>query len=128
MLGFRDFEFFESAARVARAVCEIASDRHHVGLRQLLFTGEDAQEGAARLRVVVADGAALPRAVFARRPASRCFDYQGYPFTSETASAGEGALPTQHPQPHPSVCTSTDSTAGRSRTIGVQLSPASAEA
>src|SRR5205807_5311878 len=29
---------------------------------------------------------------------------------------------------HPSVCTSTDSTAGRSRTIGFQLSPASAEA
>src|SRR5712671_6443397 len=29
---------------------------------------------------------------------------------------------------HGSVCTSTDSTAGRSRTIGAQLSPASAEA
>src|SRR5205807_5551158 len=29
---------------------------------------------------------------------------------------------------HPSVCTSTESTAGRSRTIGFQLSPASAEA
>ena len=29
--------------------------------------------------------------------------------------------------PNHSVCTSTDSTAGRSRTIGFQLSPASAE-
>jgi hypothetical protein len=29
---------------------------------------------------------------------------------------------------HPSVCTSTESTAGKSRTIGFQLSPASAEA
>ena len=30
--------------------------------------------------------------------------------------------------PHASVCTSTESTAGRSRTMGAQLSPASAEA
>jgi hypothetical protein len=30
--------------------------------------------------------------------------------------------------PHPIVCTSTLNTAGRSRTIGFQLSPASAEA
>ena len=29
---------------------------------------------------------------------------------------------------HASVCTSTESTAGRSRTIGAQLSPASADA
>ena len=34
----------------------------------------------------------------------------------------------QHDADHGSVWTSTDSTAGRSRTIGAQLSPASAEA
>ena len=34
----------------------------------------------------------------------------------------------QHHANHGSVCTSTESTAGRSRTIGAQVSPASAEA
>src|SRR5207237_8834105 len=34
----------------------------------------------------------------------------------------------EHDADHGSVCTSTDKTVGRSRTIGVQLSPASADA
>src|ERR1700722_6030017 len=37
------------------------------------------------------------------------------------------SLPISYLQVHASVWTSTDSTAGRSRTIGLQLSPASAE-
>ena len=56
-------------------------------------------------------------------------DRAGDPRRTSPSIAGQGAQVRGQDHPdHGSVWTSTDSTAGRSRTIGAQLSPESAEA
>src|SRR6185436_9177011 len=91
--------------------------------------GEEPDEGPTLLRNVIADRAAQHRiagleGVEDRSLRDRTLDLE-LDFARDLG---------QNPQmrgknypDHDSVCTSTDTTAGRSRTIGAQLSPASAD-
>src|ERR1700704_51780 len=99
-------------------------------MRQVLFAGEEADERAALLRHVIADGAPQHRIARLERVENGTLRH--------FASCVERHL-AAHPRErsqvirkdhsdHRSVCTSTESTGGRSRTIGDQLSPASADA
>ena len=103
-----------------------------VGLlvRQILAAGEEAQERAALLRDVIADRAAQHRVTGFERvedgalrelPSDLEFDFAVDVRQSSQMWREDNA-------DHASVWTSTESTGGRSRTIGAQLSPASADA
>src|SRR6185503_20124784 len=96
---------------------------------QVLLAGEEAEERAAAAAVVAADGA----------PEDRVFGLQGVEHRLQrrcaahldlhlVAHPGEVAQVERQDDPdHASVWTSTESTAGRSCTMAVQLSPPSAE-
>ena len=101
---------------------------------QILRAGEEAQERAALRGHVVPDRAAQHRVarlerVEYRRPRERSIardverDLAASPDLRQRLQVRR-----QHHPDHGSACTSTDSTAGRSRTIGAQLSPPSADA
>jgi hypothetical protein len=98
-------------------------------VRQIRLAGEEPHEGPPRPAVVVADGAPQHRvAVFKRvqdrLPGDRSGDVQ----LDLSVDPGQGAqVGREHDPDHGNVWTSTDSTAGRSRTIGLQLSPASGD-
>ena len=100
-------------------------------MRQILLARKEAHVGAPLLRVVVADGAAQDRVARLERIEQRALgdvalDIQ---FNKAVAEFRERAQVLRELYPdHVSVCTSTESTAGRSRTIGSQWSPPSAEA
>src|ERR1700732_5065480 len=96
---------------------------------QILAAGEEPQERPPLLRDVIADCTSQHRiadleCVEDRALRDRALDVQLH-------LAGNVRQTSQvwweHNSDHGSVCTSTDNTAGRSRTIGAQLSPASAE-
>ena len=97
---------------------------------QVLLAGEEPHERPALLRDVVADRPAQHRIAGLERVEDRAL--RDRPSTSSSTSPSDARqrpqMCGQHDSDHGSVCTSTDSTAGRSRTIGAQLSPASAEA
>src|SRR6267378_7154048 len=98
--------------------------------RIVLFAGEEAQERTALLGDMIADRAAQHRilgfeSVEHRALRDRTFDVElhlGADARQRPQMSGE------YDANHGSVWTSTESTAGRSRTMGVQLSPALAEA
>ena len=96
---------------------------------KILAAGEEPQERPALLRDVVADGAAQHRITGLQRVEDRALRCRT--LDVQLHVAGEVRQPAQvwreHDSDHGSVWTSTESTAGRSRTIGAQLSPASAE-
>ena len=95
-----------------------------------VLAGEETEERAPLVRDLIANRSAqhrIPRLERVENCARRrgAIDAQLH----LAAHAGEGAQMLRQDDPdHVSVCTSTDSTAGRSRTIGFQLSPASTEA
>jgi WS/DGAT C-terminal domain len=93
---------------------------------QILLAGEEPDERAALAVPVIADG---------RVPGFQRVEHRALGDLSGDSEFHLAVHVGQRPQvggqddpDHGSVCTSTESTAGRSRTIGSQLSPASAEA
>ena len=120
-------------------------------MRQIFFAGEETQEWPALLRDVVADGAAEHRILGFKRVEYRPLCNLTFDLKPDiAANLGKGSqvwreCDSDHGGPHvlwtlqatfrqparfaqARVCTSTESTAGRSRTMGAQLSPASEEA
>ena len=104
-------------------------------VRQVLLAGEEPDERAA---FPVRWSRMVPRSIgYLASSASSTAHWVTGPATWSSTSpstrasvrrcAGSATRTTSRPG-HGSVCTSTDSTAGRSRTIGAQLSPASADA
>src|SRR5271156_3856413 len=99
-------------------------------MRNVFLAGEEAQEGAPLLGDVVADGAAQHgiagfESIQDGAGSNRARDVQ----LDISFDAREGAeMRRKHDPDHGRVCASTERTAGRSRTMGAQLSPASREA
>lgn len=99
-------------------------------MRQIPCAGKEPQERSALVRDVVADRPAQHRIASLERIEHRAlghltFDVERHfpvDFRELPQMCGK------HDSDHGTVWTSTDSTAGRSRTIGAQLSPASADA
>src|ERR1051325_335658 len=99
------------------------------GVRQVSLAREEPQERPAPLGDVVADRAAqhgIPRLerVQHRAPGDPAGDVEGHLAFHLRPRA---QVRREHHADHASVWTSTDSTAGRSRTMGAQLSPPSAD-
>src|SRR5579885_1844638 len=97
---------------------------------QILGAGEKPQERPPLLRDVVADRAAQHRIAGLERVENRTLrDLAFYiqPYLAAHARQ-RSQMRREDDADHGSVWTSTESTAGRSRTMGVQLSPASADA
>src|SRR6266478_5550824 len=98
--------------------------------RIVFLASEEAQERTALLRDVIADRAAQHRilgleGVEHRALRDRTVDVELH---LRTDARQRPQMSGEYDADHRSVWTSTESTAGRSRTMGVQLSPASAEA
>ena len=99
-------------------------------MRQILLASKEAQERPPLLGYMIADGSAQHRIPFLQRVEHRAqrdrrCDFERY------LGAGvrqRSQVRRQKDSYHVKVCTSTLSTAGKSRTIGFQLSPASADA
>src|SRR5262245_49038584 len=105
-----------------------------VGIRQLvgqvLLAREEAHEGAAALGEVVTNRPAQHRVAGLERVEDGALRDGALDFDLDLAVDAR-ELPEvcrEHDPDHRRVCTSTESTAGRSRTIGAQVSPASADA
>src|SRR2546426_5479397 len=102
--------------------------RRFVG--QILLAGEDPHERSALLREVIADRPAQHRIAGLERVEDRAL--RGLTLDVERHLAVDVRQRPQmcrkHDSDHGSVWTSTESTAGRSRTMGAQVSPASADA
>jgi len=100
-------------------------------MRQILFACEEAQERPALQRDVIADSATQHRIL-----RFECVEYGAQRHRGLDFELHLSACFRQRAQMlgefdsdlHDSVCTSTEYTAGRSRTIGAQVSPASADA
>ncbi len=99
-------------------------------MRQVFLAGKEAQERPPLLRGLIADSPAQHGIA-----GLDCVEDRA--LRDRTLNLKFQLLPDVRQRPkmlrkldsnHGRVCTSTDSTAGRSRTIGFQLSPASAEA
>src|SRR5438876_3864835 len=102
--------------------------RRFVG--QILLAGEEPHERPAPLRDVVADGPAQHRIAGLERVEDRALRDRTFDVDLHLALDAR-QLPQmwrEYDADHGSVWTSTDSTTGRSRTMGAQLSPASADA
>ena len=97
---------------------------------QVQFAGEEPDERAPRPAVVVADRAAQHRVARLQRVQHRSLGDRPVDLEFHLAVdvRERPQVCGEHHPDHDSVWTSTDSTAGRSRTIGAQVSPASAEA
>src|SRR6266699_4011062 len=97
---------------------------------QVLLAGEEPHERPAGPVVVAADRPAQDRVAGLQRVEHRALGDLARDLEFHLAAGlGERAqVRGEHHPDHDSVWTSTDSTAGRSRTIGAQLSPASADA
>jgi hypothetical protein len=99
-------------------------------MRQILLTGEEPYVGTALLRHVIPNSSAEHGILGLERINDRTlrnlpFDLKLYlSFDSTQCSK----MRRQYNTDHGNVCTSTERTAGRSRAIGAQLSPASADA
>ena len=99
-------------------------------VRQILLAGEEPHERPALLRDVIADRAAQHRIAGLERVEDRALRDRALDVELHLAAdvRQRPQMRRQHDSDHGSVCTSTESTAGRSRTMGAQLSPASADA
>src|ERR1035441_2343284 len=108
--------------------------RHRIGergvwrfVRKILLAGEEPHERPALLRDVIADGPPQHRVAGLEGIQNRTL--RGRPLDVELHFArdlGQRAqMRRENDSDHGSVCTSTDSTAGRLRTMGAQGSPAS---
>src|ERR1700680_3002224 len=99
-------------------------------MRQILLAGEEPQEWAALLRNVVADGPAQHRIGCLERVEDRALRNRTGDVQFHLAiDLRQFSQMSREPHSdHCSVCTSTESTAGRSRTMGAHVSPALADA
>src|SRR4051812_46185452 len=97
---------------------------------EVLLAGEEAQEGAALLGDVVADRPPQHRIAGFERVEDGALGHGSLDLELDVSiDAGEDPqMRRQHDADHGRVWTSTERTAGRSWTMGVQVSPASAEA
>jgi hypothetical protein len=99
-------------------------------VRQIFLASEETQKRSPLLRDLIPDRPAQHRITSLKRVKHRALRDRTFDFKRDFA-AGVGQrsqmLREYHPN-HGSVCTSTLSTPGKSRTIGAQLSPASADA
>ncbi len=97
---------------------------------QVLLAGEEPDEGTPRATIMITDGPAQHRVAGFQGVQHRPLSHRARDIEVHLPiDAGEGPqVRGEHDPDHGSVWTSTDSTAGRSRTIGAQLSPESAEA
>ena len=99
-------------------------------MRKILRAGEEADVWAALLCDVITDGSAQHRIAGLERvdDGTRC-GATAYIKRYLAADLSQGSQMLREYDPdHCSVCTSTESTAGRSRAIGAQVFPASGEA
>jgi hypothetical protein len=96
---------------------------------EILLAGEEAQEGAALLGDLVTDRPPQHRVARLERVEDRALGDPPLDLELDLAlDAGERPqVRGQHHPDHGRVWTSTDTTDGRSRTMGAQRSPASAE-
>ena len=99
-------------------------------VREILLAGEESQECPPLQRYVVADrppqhGIAGLECIEHRAQRDRRFDFERH-LAADVRQRSQ--MLREYDANHGSVCTSTDSTPGKSRTMGFQLSPASAEA
>jgi hypothetical protein len=130
--------------RQALAPCHCPDDEERLGslrdrvwqrgvrrfLGQILVAGEEPHERPALVRDVVADGAAQHRVPGFERVehlplGGLALDVEAHLALDAREHPEMGR---EHDSDHGSVWTSTESTAGRSRTIGAQVSPASGDA
>src|SRR2546422_9539280 len=97
---------------------------------QVLLAGEETQERPALLRDVVADRPAQHGIAGLERVGDRALRGLSLDVKLHPAVDVRQCLQVcrEHDSDHGSVWPSTESTAGRSRTMGAQLSPASADA
>src|SRR5438270_6910632 len=98
--------------------------------RPIFDAGKKEQEGPALERIVIADGAAQHGiAILERVQNGALRDRAPYLDADLGADVGESSkMRWKYDSNHGSVCTSTEYTAGRSRTMGAQLLPASCDA
>lgn|ERR1700733_10705497 len=99
-------------------------------MRQIFLAGEESQKRPPLPRNLIANrpaqhGIASLKRVKHRRQRDRSYDFELH-FAPCMCQCSQ--MLREYDPDHSSVCTSTDSTAGKSRTIGAQLSPASADA
>src|ERR1700735_976318 len=99
-------------------------------MRQIFLAGEEAQERPPLLCDLIANRPAQHRIASLKRVKHRTKrDWTSDVERQFVGDVGQRAKMLREYDPdHGSVCTSTDSTAGKSRTMGAQLSPASADA
>src|SRR5262245_13195003 len=97
---------------------------------QILLTGEEPHERPAFLSDLVADRSTQHRVAGLERVEDRTLRNLTLALQLHLAvdARQRPQMCREHDSDHGSVWTSTDSTAGRSRTMGAQLSPASADA
>jgi len=99
-------------------------------VRKIFFAGKEAQKRPPLLRHLIPNGPAQHRVTSLKRVEHRALRDRAVDLKLNlvTDVRQRTQMLRQYDADHGSVCTSTDSTAGKSRTIGAQLSPASAEA
>src|ERR1700731_108534 len=98
-------------------------------MREILCAREEPQKWPALLRNLIANRAAQHRIAGLERVQYRTLRRRTLNRKLHVAlhSCQRPQMRRQHHADHGKVCASTESTAGRSRTIGAQLSPASAD-
>ena len=99
-------------------------------MRKIFLAGEEAQERPSLLRDVISDSPAQHRIAGLNRLEDRPLCGRALDLDRHLAAdmGKRSQVLREYDADHGSVCTSTERTAGRSRTIGFQLSPASADA
>jgi hypothetical protein len=99
-------------------------------VRQILFAGEKPYKWPASVRDLIADRPAQHRIAGFERVENRALRDPPLDVDAHLAAYARqlAKMDRERDSDHASVRTSTESTAGRSRMIGVQLSPASADA
>ena len=97
---------------------------------QIFLASEEAQERPALLRNVITNSPAQHGIVSLERVEHRAKRGRTCDFDRHLVAdvRQSSQMLREYDANHGSVCTSTESTPGKSRTIGAQLSPASAEA
>src|SRR5271168_23369 len=99
-------------------------------MRKILLASKETQERPPLLRNLIANRPPQHRIASLQRVQHRALRNWTFNFKLDFAAGVRqcSQMLRQYDPDHGSVCTSTDSTPGKSRTIGAQLSPASAEA
>src|SRR5207253_1986746 len=99
-------------------------------MRQIFLAGEESHKGSPLLGDMIPNGPLKRRVAGFKGVENRTLRYRRWNIQLHVAiySRDGSQMSRHHYQNHASVWTSTESTAGRSRTMGAQLSPASADA